>query len=208
MMMSMAYPLSTATPWVTAAAPSAVVANSGGVPFPPPLRQPESVPAPSTVLIPAPADAFIPQNQQASSLPVQMISPAVTDGYYPLPEAPAVVLPSPQPTMVDPSNTSPTTYPAYFPAVKPPAYQLSAPPTQAKNPSPVAKQPRYAMGLFEKSLCTSSALLITGATAFSIFKNRERLFQTFPRNVIAHTKAFFSNLWKGIDGQVVVQTYR
>lgn len=105
--------------------------------------------------------------------------------------------------------TSPTTepsgygggYPSYYPA-----YPSS--PT-AVVPQPKASPPKYPQqqaGLVWKVALGLLGTLVTGVTTMAIFENRDRLFQAFPTNVVSHTKAFFQQLWAGIDGKPTATT--
>jgi hypothetical protein len=104
------------------------------------------------------------------------------------------------PAYPDYSATYPTANPSYDAYANYPAYPTYSPSVAIANKP--AKPPKRPMGIFEKLLWGTLATAVTGATAFAIFENRERLFQSFPANVVSHTKGFFSNLWQGIDGKV------
>ena len=190
----------------------------------PPVEQP--VTSNTVYPTPTPPDVFIPQ-QQAQ----QPEGTAPTTTPYPLPTAyptpmeqpslpanpptdysaslPVAYAQPPQPIdpvayatpyypeylATTPPTTASTAYPSYeaYPAY--PAYPPTPMPAVAKAPT---KPP---IGIFEKLLWGTLATVVTGVTAFAVFDNRERLFQTFPTNVVAHTKGFFNKLWQGIDGR-------
>lgn len=168
-----------------------------------PQAQPvEGSQTPATVAYPVP-DVYPSPVQQQPALPDNNPYPEYTAGSpveYAQPLPPTDEPYANYPAYPDYSATSPTAYPSYEAYANYPAYPTDSPSVAiATKP---AKPPKRPMGIFEKLLWGTLATAVTGATAFAIFENRERLFQSFPANVVSHTKRFFSNLWHGIDGKV------
>jgi hypothetical protein len=179
------------TPYTTPYQPDAFI----------PQAQPvEGSQTPATVAYPVPE--VYPSLVQQPTLPDNNPYPEYTAGSpveyaQPLPSTDDA---SAYPAYPDYSATSPTAYPSYDAYANYPAYPTYSPSMPiATKP---AKPPKRPMGIFEKLLWGTLATAVTGATALAIFENRERLFQSFPANVVSHTKGFFSNLWQGIDGKV------
>lgn len=186
--------INTETPYTTPNQPDAFI----------PQAQPVegSQPAPDAVAYPVP-DVYPSPVQQQPALPETNPYPEYTAGSpveYAQPLPPTDEPYTNYPAYPDYSATYPTAYPSYDAYANYPAYPTYSPSVAIANKP--AKPPKRPMGIFEKLLWGTLATAVTGATAFAIFENRERLFQSFPANVVSHTKGFFSNLWHGIDGKV------
>jgi hypothetical protein len=181
------------TPYTTPYQPDAFI----------PQAQPvEGSQTPATVAYPVP-DVYPSPVQQQPALPETNPYPEYTAGSpveYAQPLPPTEEPYANYPAYPDYSATYPPAYPSYDAYANYPAYPTYSPSVAIANKP--AKPPKRPMGIFEKLLWGTLATAVTGATAFAIFENRERLFQSFPANVVSHTKGFFSNLWHGIDGKV------
>jgi hypothetical protein len=180
------------TPYTTPYQPDAFI----------PQAQPvEGSQTPATVAYPVPE--VYPSSVQQPALQENNPYPEYTAGspaHYTQPLPPTDEPYANYPAYPDYSATYPTAYPSYDAYANYPAYPTYSPSVAIANKP--AKPPKRPMGIFEKLLWGTLATAVTGATAFAIFENRERLFQSFPANVVSHTKGFFSNLWQGIDGKV------